>query len=219
MQDQAELKKNDASLKNKAEDNYIDTWIKENLWNDVFYRYLTWLIITLISYSIIHGIRDFSTLSYFSGYLKNTLSILNFIVPLNIFIMFIAITFKDMEARKVEAWTQKRWWGILGAILRKINCETLLFTSGISFSFTIIVILSALDIVTSSPNVSTHSALTIFFFCLFISAISFIHAFLYVICKRERETIFCSLIKKNMLIPMIYILISLVAFGYIYIGF
>ncbi|WP_380184626.1 hypothetical protein [Kalamiella sp. sgz302252] len=201
---------------NSAETSFIETWIKEDLRREIYYRLSFWTLSALITYYAISHSTGFSAIDYFMGYTKNTTKLLQFIAFSNIFIFMIAISFKDMEVKYKGAWSQEKPLGKFGSLIRKINGDWLLWVSSLALTFFIIILMTIYNTIQGSDPMNLGQGLIILACTVSLLIVSLIHAWLYVLVKKEGPSPFSANIENPSLIIPIYTWIMLWAVGFIF---
>lgn len=183
---------------------------------EIYYRLSFWTLSALITYYVISHSTGFSAIDYFMGYTKNTIKLLQFIAFSNIFIFMIAIAFKDMEVKYKGAWSQDKPLGKFGSLVRKINGDWLLWVSSLALTFLMIILMTIYNTIQGSGSMSLKQGLIVLICTVSLLLVSLIHAWLYVLVKKEGPSPFSSNIENPNLIIPIYTWIMLWAVGFIF---
>lgn len=202
----------------KVESNVIDQFIKRDLRLEVAYRMIPWSIVTITSYILLSSRADFSLMKYYKSSIENALDIINFALPVGVIMLFIASIFKDMEARVGNFWGQQYTLGKLGAVVRKLCSEILLWGCGVSFSLILVTLVTASEIIHKEGVRDMHPLISLTEFIFLLLMMFVFYCAFYIHCRKEGATFLQSIIREAKYIPIIYILIALSCIGYVYVG-
>lgn len=203
----------------KVESNVIDQYIKRDLRLEIAYRMIPWSIVTITSYLLLSSRSDFLLMTYYKSSIDNSFGIINFVLPVGVIMLFVASIFKDMEVRVGSFWGQDHTLGKLGAAVRKLCSEILLWGCGVSFSLILITVVTASKIISKEGVKDIHPLVSLSAFVFLMFVVFIFYCVFYIHCRKEGATFLQLLVREAEYIPLVYLLTALVCIGYVYIGF
>lgn len=199
-----------------AEKNIIDEWIKKDIKRDVAYRMMLWTVFSIIAYRFATFQEDFSPIKYWEKIFKLDVSILDALLPINLILAAASLLFKDMEAIWEKTWSQEKRLGKLGAFLRKINSDLILWLGGLLHTLliiTMIFIAHALFVDGLPDSTSIKNTLKLLTILTFMDCFNM---YLFIITRKEGVSIFIELFQGKRKLFLFYIVMLIVIIACFY---
>jgi len=194
----------------KAEENLIDNWLKESVWREILYRVGLWSLITVVVFYISLKDPTFVLIKYVTPFVTKMVDQLNFAWAFLYIPVVISFFFKDMGYMKPAKWGDGSIRFKAGMIIKKVTCELLLWTGGITTSLVIMIVTSFPVIIFNDNNTTlqdyTLTGFLIFFFSLFMCFTLFLYYYL----RIDKPAIY-SLTNSFILTKLCYVLLFLMS--------
>lgn len=128
-----------------TEKNRFDDYLKEKLWRDIIFRMLVLFFITGITLSFATRTAGFSSLAYLEKTAKTIGPVLNTVGLGALFLAGCAMLFKDLEHQN-DNWLQSTKRGKIGAVVRRIASDLMLWMLGIFGSMLCITVIATINV-------------------------------------------------------------------------
>lgn len=119
-----------AEDKRTTEKNWFDDYLKEHLWRDIVFRLIVLITITGSTLFFAAQTTNFSALAYLEKSGKTIGPVLNTVGLFALFLAICALMFKDLDHQSPR-WSQQTKVGKLGAFVRRIASDLMLWMMGI----------------------------------------------------------------------------------------
>lgn len=128
-----------------TEKNCFDDHLKDKLWRDIVFRMIVLLTITGSTLYFATRATGFSALAYLEKTGETIGPVLNSVGQFSLFLAIIALMFKDLEHQSSN-WSQQTKIGRLGAFIRRLASDLMLWMFGIFGTLLCITSLATADI-------------------------------------------------------------------------
>lgn len=120
----------------KAEDNLVDSWLKESVKREMYFRVGAWSIFTVLVFYISFKDPSFALINYAFPFIQKELDKLNFVWAFLFYPVLLAFFFKDIKHSKPDKWGGGTVYSNLGMIVKKLTGELLLWVTTQPYEFT-----------------------------------------------------------------------------------
>ena len=174
----------------KAEDNLVDTWLKESVKREMFFRVGAWSTFTVLVFYISFKDPSFALKNYAFPFIHKELDKLNFVWEFLLYSVLLAFFFKDIKHSKPNKWDGGTLLLNAGMIVKKLTCELLLWVSGISVSLFLVFLTFLPALLISESNTSPQDYILTLYSILYIGLLTFITLKIYYLLRRDKPFIF-----------------------------
>lgn len=174
----------------KAEDNLVDSWLKESVKREMYFRVGAWSIFTVLVFYISFKDPSFALINYAFPFIQKELDKLNFVWAFLFYPVLLAFFFKDIKHSKPDKWGGGAVYSNLGMIVKKLTCELLLWVSGISVSLFLVFLASLPVLLITEQNTTPQDYILTLYSILYIGFLTFITLKIYYFLRRDKPFIF-----------------------------
>lgn len=199
-----------------VENNIIDEWIKKDIKRDVAYRMMLWTVFAIIAYVFATLQEDFSPIKYWGKLFKLDMSILDILLPINLTLAGISLLFKDMEAMWERTWSQKKRLGKLGALLRKINTDLILWLGGLLHTLLIITVIFIANALANEGWPDNRTTANVLITIATLTFMDCFNMYLFILTKKEGVSIFIEVVQGKRKLLLFYILMLIIIIACFY---
>ena len=174
----------------KAEDNLVDTWLKESVKREMLFRVGAWSAFTFLVFYISFKDPSFALKNYVFPFIHKELDKLNFVWAFLLYPVLLAFFFKDIKHSRPSKWDGNTFLSNAGMIVKKLTGELLLWVSGISVSLFLVFITTLPALLISEPNTSPRDYVLSLYSIFCIGLLTLISLKTYYLLRIDKPFIF-----------------------------
>ncbi|MFA9599511.1 hypothetical protein ACERI6_07965 [Citrobacter portucalensis] len=174
----------------KAEDNFVDSWLKESVKREMLFRVGAWSTFTVLVFYISFNNPSFALKNYAIPLIHNELDKLNFVWEFLLYVVLLAFFLKEIKHSKPDRWDGETFFSKMGMIVRKITCELLLWVGGLSVSLLLVLSVSLPALLISESDATLKDFFLTLYSIFCIGLLTYITLNIYYFLRRDKPLIF-----------------------------